>query len=346
MFLTEMEIYSQQGALEKTFAYVLEQRDKIIEVFAPQYRKYVFFGCGSSYMLAKSAAKVFALRAGLDAYALAGGEYLLNPDVYQPLVENSIIVFFSRSGSTSEILKSVEELRKRGSAPFVTITMNDESELAALSDFTLALPWAYDKSVCQTGAITNSYVTILLLSAIYDGNQAQIDDVFKAISQTSELLDQLKQNLSEVMDTKSFNDVVVLADGVLCGLAEEAALAFTEICLVSGKHFNLLDYRHGPKVLNSTTTLTIIVIQPSDEENTKLQSDLLNDIKACGGTTIVICPANTGFEADFSIDCDYECFPTFGIPMICAAQVIAFNKAMEKGINPDEPTGLSAWISL
>jgi len=346
MYLTEMEIFSQQEALERTFGFILGERDRLGEFFAPPCCRYVFFGCGSSYMLAKSAAKMFSLKRGVDAYALAGGDYLINPDLYQHTVENSIIVFLSRSGTTSEILRCAEELRKRGDAPIVSITMKEDSKLAGLSDFTLELPWAYDKSVCQTRNVTNFYVTLLLLSSLYDGNQAQIDDIEKAISQVSNLLDNSRPSISDFVRMKSFTDVVVLADGVLFGVAEEVALAFTEICLVSGKSFNMLDYRHGPKVLNSADTLTIITIQPSNEGNAKLQSDLLNDIKACGGTTMAIHQAGTGYGTDISINCDFDFFPTYGIALLCAAQVLALEKAILKGVNPDEPTGLSAWISL
>lgn len=341
-----MEIFSQQEALEKTYETIMSERDKLAAFFAPPRRRYVFFGCGSSYMLAKSGAKMLALKMGVDAYALAGGEYLLNPDSYQPLVENSIIVFLSRSGSTSEILKSAGELRKRANVPFVSITMMEDSKLESLSDYTLTLPWAFDNSVCQTRTVTNFYVTLLLLSAIYDDNQMQINDVNKAISQVTNLLNDLRPNLKNIVRGKNFTDVVVLADGILCGIAEEAALAFTEISLISGKCFNLLDYRHGPKVLNCADTLTIIAIQPSNEENAKLQSDLLGEIRACSGATVVIRPANTRFEADLVIDCEYELFPTFGVTLICTAQVLAYEKAVLTGVNPDKPNGLPAWISL
>ena len=139
----------------------------------------------------------------------------------------------------------------------------------------------------------------------------------------------------------------ILADGVLCGIAEEASLAFTEICLIGGKYFNLLDYRHGPKVLNTASTLTIMAIQPADKpDKIKLQSDLLNDIKTCGGTTIVVRPANTDYTGDFTIDCDFAFFSTFGIALICAAQILAYEKAIAGGINPDKPSGLTAWITL
>jgi len=346
MYLTEKEIFSQQEALEKTFDLVMRESSKLADFFAATRRRYVFFGCGSSYMLAKSAAKMFALKPNADAYAIAGGDYLLDPDLHQPLVENAVIIFLSRSGATSEILRVAEELRKRGNN-LVSITMRERSALEDLSDYTLTLPWAFDESVCQTRTVTNFYVVQILISAIYDENQAQIDDVSRAISGISGLLNKWRQPLAEIAREKTFSDVVVLADGVLCGIAEEASLAFTEICLISGKHFNLLDYRHGPKVLNSTSTLSIIAIQPSAQpDKTKLQSDLLNDIKACGGTTIVIRPANTDFTGDFTIDCDFTFFPAYGIALICAAQILAFEKAIAKGINPDKPSGLTAWISL
>ena len=348
MYLTEKEIFSQQEALEKSFDSVMSERSKLAGYLAASRRRYVFFGCGSSYMLAKSAAKMFALKPGVDAYAIAGGDYLLDPDLHQPLVENTVIVFLSRSGSTSEILRAAEELRKHGNGPLVSITMREKSALEDMADYSLTLPWAFDESVCQTRTVTNFFVVLLLMSAIYDGNQAQIDDVSKAISEVSGLLNKWRPSLADIAREKTFSDVVVLADGVLCGIAEEASLAFTEICLISGKYFNLLDYRHGPKVLNSTSTLTIVAIQPVDNPNkTKLQDDLLNDIKACGGTTVVIRPQkNTDFTGDFTIDCDFTFFPTYGIALICAAQILALEKALSSGINPDKPSGLTAWISL
>jgi fructoselysine-6-P-deglycase FrlB-like protein len=221
--------------------------------------------------------------------------------------------------------------------------MREDSALSALSDYTVTLPWAFDESVCQTRTVTNFYLALLYLSAFYDENEALLDDVKKAVSGVSALLAEWRPTLVDIVKNKNIADVVVLADGVLCGIAEEAALAFTEISFISGKYFNLLDYRHGPKVLNSQSTLTIVVIQPGE---TKMQTDLLNDIKACGGTTVVIQPAGSGFKGDFTIDCEYAFFPTYGIILINAAQVIALEKALANGINPDKPAGLTAWIKL
>jgi len=343
MYLTEKEIFTQQDALEKSLGLLLEKKEELKEYFAAPRKRYVFFGCGSSYMLAKSAAKMFALKPGVDAYAVAGGDYMMDPGQYQGLVSGSVIVFLSRSGSTTEILKAAEELRKRGNGPYVTVTMKEDSALEGLSDYTLTLPWAFDESVCQTRTVTNFYLVLLIVSAFYDGNQALIDDTGKAAGSVSARLTEWRPQLSDLVNNKDIKDVIVLADGVLCGLAEEAALAFTEICFVSGKYFNLLDYRHGPKVLNSPSTLTIIVIQPGE---TKLQSDLLNDIKACGGTTVVLQPKEAGLSGDFTIDCEYDFFELYGISLINTAQVLAFEKALANGINPDEPSGLTAWIKL
>jgi len=343
MYLTEKEIFSQQEALEKSLALLIEKKGELKEYFAAHRKRYVFFGCGSSYMLAKSAAKMFALKPGVDAYAVAGGDYLIDPDQYQALVSGSVIVFLSRSGSTTEILKAAEELRTRGNGPLFSVTMKEGSALASLSDYTLTMPWAFDESVCQTRNVTNFYLTVLVLSAFYDENHALLDDLKNASGSVSALLAEIRPHLSDIVKNKDIGDVIVLADGVLCGIAEEAALAFTEICFVSGKYFNMLDYRHGPKVLNTSTTLTIIAVQPGE---TKYQGDLLNDIKACGGTTVVVRPAGTDFTGDFTMDCEYAFFPVYGIALICAAQVLALEKALASGVNPDSPSGLTAWIAL
>ena len=342
MYLTEKEIFSQQEALKKSFDAIIEQRSELTAYFAPPRRRYIFFGCGTSYYLAESAQKMFALKLGVDAYLIAGGDYLLNPGLYQPMVEDSVIVFLSRSGSTSEMLKAAEELRKLGNGPFVTVTMRENSKLEAVSDFTLALPWAFDEGISQTRSATAFYTAILLLSSIYDDNQAQIEDVKNAVSQIEQLQRLWRPLLTDIA-RKPFRNIVVLADNVLSGIAGEAALVFTEICLVSGQHFNMLDYRHGPIALNNETTLTIVVIQPGE---IKLQNDLLNDIKARCGFTVVIRPAQTDFEGELSLDCGFALFPSYGIALICAAQIIALEKALASGINPDEPEGLSAWVSL
>lgn len=345
MYLTEQEIMATKDALDKTYAQVLKQEDEIRNFFRENTRrKFVFLGCGSSYMLSKSNERLFVTRPDTSAVALAGGDYLVNPDTYLHTIENSIVLVLSRSGTTTEIVRAVEHMKKAANVKIVSITMKEKSALEELSDLTVVLPWAYDNSVCQTRSVTNLYAASLLIDAICYGDEELKAAVKTAIDQNRDHMEKYRAEL-ETIGKKDFTDVIVLADGVLCGLAEEGALAFTEISLISGKYFNMLDYRHGPKVLNGPKTLTIFAVQPNESA---YQRDMIDDVKKHNGTVVTFGSEQANvYGSDLHISISgISRFEAYGIPFIYTMQMIALTKALAAGGNPDAPTGLNAYITL
>nr|WP_319489840.1 SIS domain-containing protein [uncultured Caproiciproducens sp.] len=345
MYLTEQEIMATKEALDKTYSQVLRQEEEMKEFFrANKQRKFVFLGCGSSYMLSKSNERMFVTRPNTSAVAIAGGDYLVNPDTYIHTIEDSIVLVLSRSGMTSEIVRAVEHMKKVSNAKVVSITMKEKSTLEELSDFTVVLPWAYDNSVCQTRSVTNLYAASLLINAICYDDQELKASVKEAIDQNKDHMEKYHSQLQDIAK-KEFSDVIVLADGVLCGIAEEGALAFTEISLISGKYFNMLDYRHGPKVLNNSKTLTIFAVQPNEST---YQRGMIDDVKKHGGTVVTFGSEQTNvYGSDLHISISgINRFEAYGIPFIYTMQMIALTKALCNGGNPDEPTGLDAYITL
>ncbi len=345
MYLTEQEIMSTHEALTQTYDRMLSQKEEIEAFFRqnPQ-RKFLFIGCGSSYMLSKTCERLFDVRPGASAAALAGGDYLVNPGYYEELVKGSIVVALSRSGLTSEILRAVTHMKETCGVKVVSVTMKEENDLAGLSDLSVKLPWAYDNSVCQTRTVTNLYAASLLLCAFCYEDGALVRAVETAVGQNEAYKKNLRAPL-EAIGGKPFRNVVVLADGPLCGLAQEGALAFTEIALVPGSFFNLLDYRHGPMVLNTKDTLTIVFVQPGEAH---YQSRMIEDLKSHGGLLVTV---GTGEGNPFGVDLHVRLdgidrFEAMGIPFIYVCQMIALSKALANGTNPDAPTGLDAYITL
>ncbi|MCY1713367.1 SIS domain-containing protein [Caproiciproducens galactitolivorans] len=345
MYLTEQEIMATKDALDKTYAQVLRQEEEIRTFFRENTeRKFILMGCGSSYMLSKSNERMFITRPNTSAAALAGGDYLVNPDTYLHTIENSIVLVLSRSGMTTEIVRAVEYMKKTANVKVVSITMKENSALEGLSDLTVVLPWAYDNSVCQTRSVTNLYAASLLINAICYGDGELKAAVKTVIDQNRDHMEKYRSEL-ETIGKKDFTDVVVLADGVLCGIAEEGALAFTEISLISGKYFPMLDYRHGPKVLNNARTLTIFAVQPNEST---YQRDMIDDVKKHNGTVVTFGSEPTNvYGSDLHISVSgINRFEAYGIPFIYTMQMIALTKALATGINPDAPTGLNAYITL
>ena len=344
MTLTEKEIFSQGEAIIKARKWFCENADRIRAFLRESNRKkIVFFGCGSSLMLSKSGAAMFSRIDGMDSYFIAGGDFLINPAEYRNIIRDSIVVFLSRSGLTSEIVQSARVIRKEYDSPIVSFTMKEDTELENLSDFPVVFPWAYDESVCQTRTVTVLYFSLLALSAVITENKALWDELGKIISYQEKFFQKYREGIKKIA-TKGFRDVIVLADGVVHGLAQEGALAFTEIAMIKGQAFHLLDYRHGPKVLNGQDTLTIILLRENEDT---LQNAMVLDMKENGGFLIVIDQSmEDRFGVDLHISAQGLSFPLAGFPLINTCQMLALETALSTGVNPDKPEGLDSYITL
>ena len=350
MYLTENEIMSQHLALKKTWEYMTGRR-KALENFFSRYplRRFVFLGCGSSYMLAKSAQCMFGACAGTTANAVAGGDYLIHPEYYKELMRDSILVTLSRSGQTTEIVRSAAHIKEQYGIPVLSISMKDQNDIMPYSDADLTMDWCYDQSVCQTRTVTNLYLALSMLLGYYRQDDQLLADLAAVVDANECYTRQYRPVLKETA-AKNWDHAVVLADGPLHGLGEEGALAFTEIAMVPGQCFHLLDYRHGPMVLNGEQTLTIVFVQDGKE---KLQKDLIQELLRHGGTVVTVSAPKRpdlkedlpGVEVNVKIDGDISWIAN-GIPFIFVCQILAFEKAMVLGGNPDEPKGLDAFITL
>lgn len=345
MYLTEAEILDTPLALESTCRYFAERDGDIADFFTKNtQRKFTVLGCGSSFMLAKSAAALLASLPDTAASAIPAGDYILNRDFWRETVRDSVVILLSRSGMTSEMVWALEHIRKTLRCPAVSITMQADNRLAPMCDLNLVLDWCYDKSVCQTRTVTNLYAASLLLAARCAGRDRLRESVLAAARGSGAFHLKYRPLLREIA-AMDWDHAVVLADGPVSGIAEEGALAFTEIAMLPGRSFHLLDYRHGPIVVSGRKTLTLALLRPGED---KLQGAMVEDVMTRGGTVVTISDQaenRYGAAAHIQIDGVDE-FAAWGIPFIYIAQMTALHKALILGVNPDQPQGLDAYISL
>lgn len=345
MFLTEQEILDTPHALERTCTYFKEKKGALHAFFAAHtQRKFTFFGCGSSYMLSKGAATLFQALPNTSACSIPAGDYIVNPEFWKEAVRDSIVVTLSRSGRTSEIVRAVRHIKDTLGCPVVSISMEQDNDVSPMCDLDLVMDWCYDRSVCQTRTVTNLYTATLLLAAAYTGNTVLADSVEAATALSADFQAKNRPAL-EKLAAMQWSNVVVLADGPICGIAEEGALAFTEICMLTGRYFHLLDYRHGPIVISGPDTLTLMLLNPAEES---LQGAMVKDVISHGGAVMTVSNQEGnpfGAAAHIQIK-GVEAFAAWGIPFIYLAQMIALLKAEALGGNPDAPKGLDPYITL
>ena len=140
------------------------------------------------------------------------------------------VVAISRSGTTTEVLRTLERLR--GSIATVAITAVPGSPVASTADDTIVLDFANEQSVVQTRfattalAVLRAHIGDRLEAAIVDGEAA----------------------LTEALPAEptEFKQFVFLGQGWTVGLADEAALKLREAASAWTEAYPAMEYRHGP----------------------------------------------------------------------------------------------------
>jgi len=342
MAITYKEMRDTFNALQKTKDY-LEEKWADTEGFFKGQSRFVFIGCGSSYSNAKSYAMICNMNTDVPAIALAAGDILLHAERYKNIIDGSALVFISRSGQTSELIKAHDALKEHGySFTTASLVCADGTPLGERGDLVLSTPWAFDESVCQTRCVTNAYFMAAYIIAKITDNKSLLDELDLLIAEGPAYMDKAEA-LAKELAAEPWTHAVVLADAELEGLAEEGALVFKEVCQLPSSYHHLLDVRHGPMVLIGKETLVIVVLGVSNE----LELGLVRDLKAKGAEIVALSDAVAEPEG-----VRYSCFGrplshiAKGIPAIVLCQMIAYYKSKETGADPDKPTGLDAWISL
>jgi len=343
MNLTYNEMKSQYEAMTNTMEYVDAHLPEIT-TSDKGYSQYVFVGCGSSYAVAASGALMTRLHLGRPALAIPAGDLLLHADAYRSALDGCVLVVLSRSGETSEVVRAVERVHGMGlGCKVLSVICTEGSTLAAYSDYTLEMPWAFDHSVCQTRTVSCLYLFCAYCVAKLAGNERLLVDLHATVVDGPSFM-RYSESALEAVAQGNWTHAVVLGDAELSGLCEEGALAFKEICQVPSNYHHLLDVRHGPMVLVGEKTLVVAVL--SDAKN-KLELDVLRDLMVKGATVIAYSDEPLELPGVVSISFGRRLLHAArGIPAIAICQLISYYKSFQTGANPDQPDGLNPWIEL
>lgn len=341
MYRTEREILGELSSIQRCLRLVLTKEQQAKALFSGAERIW-FVGSGSSYCLAKSAAAMFTMRCNIPSFAVAAGDLLLHWERYATAVSNSVVVFISRSGMTSEVLEDLKLVAELPGVTTASICANAESCLNDACDFSICVPWAFDESVCQTRTIGSFYSCFAMLCAIASENET-LKDQLLAVSEAEQSLNERVLPLAREIAEWDWDHVVVLSDAEASGLMEEGALAFKEICCLNSNFYNLLDVRHGPMVLIDENTFVFAFL----ETGCRTELELVRDLKNKTDKIISFGPFSESAEGVGHFNAGSVTDPiAAALIALYILQNTSLYKALKRGVNPDQPTGLSAWIEL
>jgi fructoselysine-6-P-deglycase FrlB-like protein len=180
-------------------------------------------GCGTSYHIARAYAVMREERnLGTTDAAIASE--------LSPHRSYGRVVAISRSGTTTEVLRTLEAVR--GRVATVAVTAVPGSPVASAADETIVLDFANEQSVVQTRFATTALA--LLRAHLGDRLEAAVADGEAALARA------LPAAPSE------FTQFVFLGQGWTVGLANEAALKLREAASAWTEAYPAMEYRHGP----------------------------------------------------------------------------------------------------
>lgn len=345
MYKAYNEIFDQNRSLRQSFDEVMDRREDVLSFFSGiDYEQIVFVGCGSSYWLSLSASATFEKRLGVQTFAVTAGEVVMHPQLYQKKFRKSVIIVPSRSGSTSETLRAVSCMKDWYDCRILAIVAFENSPLAGVADMTITLPWICELSICQTRSFSNLYMTCSMLAAFLQKDKKFISELDDYISSFGQVKERVEDQIKQIYSREDLRGLVALGSGSLFGVMCEGAYITMEMAQTPAHYFYTMELRHGPIVLLNEDYLVVICTNGRSGE---LEEKLIADIHLKKAKILMIS------SGEFIGGADYElALPSLvhdeilGMYASFIMQAIAYYKAIEAEVNPDQPPDLVPWIQL
>ncbi len=341
--ITEQEIRGQASVIENAVSIFELHLDAISKLYQQrQCTSICFIGSGSGYCLGQSAALSMQIHGGINAQAIPAGDLLMHFDNYAPLLKNALVVCSTRSGSTSEVLRCLE-LCNAHFIPSIALCGSADAPIKQHVDLYIECAGLAEESVCQTRAITSFYILHLMLAAHFGKHAHIINELQQTIANAPTFIDHYFDQINRIIELKHWESFIVLADGELWGLADEASMAAKEMAQIYSNTYHVLDLRHGPMVCVNEKSLVLMNGISSHQE---LQDNLIDDITKKGASIISLGPSSFEQTALHLKTPALVHQAVQGVYLIVAAQLIALHLAEQRDLNPDAPPALNPWIAL
>lgn len=332
---TYTDIMEQAVSLSGTLQ-VLENME--VPSFAVQPEQvYVFTGCGASYYVAQSAAAFMRALGNSTAIAVPSSEAWLLPDLW--LQPGCIAVGISRSGTTTEVLRALEQARAR-QLPTIAISLAAVAPIYDLADMALRLPHVQEAGRVMTRSFANLLLATqwLAASVAHAHGHAAGTHYRQALRHAVDMIDATLPMLNahaHALAHTMFDEYVVLGSSPLAGIGAQAALQMQEMTRLACASYAGLEYRHGPIATLTPQSLVMILASP---RTAAFDALLARDVQTLGGTAVVVGPESEA--AVFPSSAQMIGLPAglpdwlYGNVALPLLQLLAFHATVARGNDP------------
>ena len=213
----ELEILEQKSIIPTILANYIDSNSGEINLNLPENtQKIVIVASGSSYHCARFAVDLVEKFSKIETRAIYSSEFLLKNMI--PQDENTLYVFITQSGETSDTLKAVERVKSETNLPTLCITNKENSTIWDACDYQVACHAGIENGIAATKSFTSQMLCLILISLkLIEKNQPEFD--IKSLKESLFYLPSVVEKALEKRD-----DIKKLAKH----LAKENVIVFTK----------------------------------------------------------------------------------------------------------------------
>jgi glucosamine--fructose-6-phosphate aminotransferase (isomerizing) len=343
------EITGQSAAWRESVEVVSAAQEEIGAFFAAaRPSEIIFTGCTSPYFIGESVALHWQSALGIPVRAVPCSELVQFPAVYHTnLPGQPVLVVISRSGKTTETLWAVDAFAQKFPGRLFAICCAPDSPLAQKVARAVYLPKGHEQSLAQTASFSAMLLAAQMIGAIISRDDQTLATLQAAPAICDRVLAQAEPIAQAIMEHKPYQNVFYLGAGPTLGIARDAQLKMMEMSLSDTMCYTFMESRHGPRSLITEDSL---VIGLCTHAGLGLEANLLAEYtQQHGATTVAITPV-AGWRSGnptFSIpvSCDWGDH-ILGLPYSPVMQLLAYYRALAKGVNPDVSRNLTQHIAI
>jgi glucosamine--fructose-6-phosphate aminotransferase (isomerizing) len=304
-------------------------------------RDVYLIGCGTAHHAAMSGRYLLAEFAGANSTSAVASETTLIEPLLGP---TSLVVAFSQSGETVDVLEAVRAARLRG-AKIAALVNAEGSSLDRFADLSVLLECGLERCVLATKTYTAMVAMMHLVARELGGEiKLGVKEVREAGSRMESLLDRetvhglIKNTARRIVDHQH---LFVLGRHRNYPLALEAALKIKEVSYLHAEGFPSGELKHG--VIALITNGTPCLLLAPDEDFRREALAAAAEVHARGAFTVGFSPRE---EEEFDITLPLRGGTSAPYEIAGASQLLAYELALLLGCDPDKPRNLAKSVTV
>ena len=257
-----------------------------------------------------------------------------------PDMSGGLVVGISQSGQTPDVLSVIEEANRQN-VPTLSITNDGDSPIARLADNAIVLDVGEEKSVPASKTYLAQLVVVAMLAAHWSEELGYVDDVGRLAGLIEEVLAQGRMVERAARRFGKQDHLVVIGRGLNHCTTYEIALKIKELSYMAAQAYSAADFRHGP-IAVLEAGYPVIAIAPNGEALSDMRSMVEEAIRTKADLCVVSNVDDVLDKALFPVRLPDE-LPEWLSPIVATVpgQLLALHLSLFKGIDPDNPRGLS-----